>query len=124
MTKSDLRRAFILAYNSIALFIMEGRQGKNLEAAADGVVSKGCCLLICSSRLALPAFYLPRDGSTHNGAGPPTSITVRENVSQAWPQSQSSAGIFPIEILSSNVTLAVSSWHKSSQHGFPDVTVT
>jgi len=50
------------------------------EAGADAEAMEGCYLLACSPWLAQLASYRtkdhqPRDSTTHNGLGPPPSIT-------------------------------------------------
>ena len=54
------------------------KQGGNLEAGTDTEVVEGCNLLACSSRLALSyrtQDHQARGGDTHNGLGPPSTIT-------------------------------------------------
>jgi hypothetical protein len=50
-------------------------QDRNLEAGADAEAMEGCCLLACFSWLAQLAYKIQdhqsRDGTTHNGLGPP-----------------------------------------------------
>jgi hypothetical protein len=52
---------------------LELTQGRNLEAGADAAGMEGCCLLDCFTALLSyrTQDYQHRDGTTHNGLGPP-----------------------------------------------------
>jgi hypothetical protein len=62
---------------------LELKQGRNLEAGADAEAMEGCCFLACSLGLLLNLFsnriqdHQPRDGPTHNGLSPFTSINKK-----------------------------------------------
>lgn len=64
--------------------VMEGTQGRNLEAGTESGTKGECFLLACSPRLVLDLCcmvqtYLPRNGTTHNGLGSLISINNQEN---------------------------------------------
>jgi hypothetical protein len=74
------------AYTSILLFITKGSQdwnseeARNLETGADAEAMEDAAYWLASpSLLSLLSYrsrdYQPRDGTTHNGLGPPYLIT-------------------------------------------------
>jgi hypothetical protein len=62
----------------------ELKQDRNLEAGADAEAMEGCCLLVYPTPhglLSLLSYrvkdYHPRDGSTHKGLGPLSSVSKK-----------------------------------------------
>jgi hypothetical protein len=56
-------------------FVIEGRQGRNVEAGADAEVMEESCLLTCSLRFVQYSVAQPRGGTTHKGLAPYSLIT-------------------------------------------------
>lgn len=70
-----------------------------------------CCLLVCSTWFAQPAFkepstIFPGGGTALSGLGPPQISHSSRKFPADLPTGHSNRGVFSIEILSSKVTLA------------------
>ena len=81
MTKTQLGKERVsLTYTSIAIFILDGSQDRNLEVGDDAEAIEECYLLAMShSLLSLLSYrtqdHQPRDGPIHNDLSFALSIT-------------------------------------------------
>lgn len=81
-------------------------QDRNLEIATEAETMEECF-----SRLECMLSYtlqdsLPRDGTTHSGLNPSTSIINQENVPEDLPTGQTDEEILSTEVHSSQMTLS------------------
>ena len=91
MTNSNLGRRKCLwlmhpdlQYSSLPELRQELQPGRILEAGAEAEAMEECCLLLMPHYLLILLSngiqnHQPRDGTTHNNMGLPTSITSQEN---------------------------------------------
>jgi hypothetical protein len=83
----------------------ELKQGRNLEAGTDAEAMEGWCSLACSPWIAQLAFLKnPGIGPSHNGLGPPPSITKKMPYLFAYRLTY--GGIFLPEVPSSQMAIA------------------
>ena len=86
MTKNNLGKEgyFSLAFHHQKQSEQEPKQGRNLETGADAKGLVGLLLtdllpMACSACFLMVPRPTSPDGTTHNGLGPPPSITNEEN---------------------------------------------
>ena len=106
MTGSTLERRGFMSVHSCSPSRREvgsgGTEAETMEVAAYWLAPHGLLSLLSY----ITQDHLPRDGTAHSGLSPPTPIINQEKGSPAMPTGQSDGGMFSVEVLSSQMTMA------------------